>query len=76
MPHGEQVDSICKIDDGKIISVGGNKCVLWDLRKSIQVWEVTPHQKSILDVAYSKSHNRVITCGLDSIVKFLDCEVK
>ena len=69
------MDCIQRIDNNRLISVGGNKCILWNIQENKKIWEAIHHQKSIVDAGYIRSCNRVITCGLDSIVKFIDADV-
>jgi hypothetical protein len=48
---------------------------VWDVKENKKIWEVVHHQKSIVDAGFIRSCNRVVTCGLDSIVKFIDADV-
>jgi hypothetical protein len=48
---------------------------MWDVKENKRIWEVIHHQKSIVDAGFIRSCNRVVTCGLDSIVKFIDADV-
>jgi len=62
----------------QLIVAFGNSCALWDLRQMFAqgpIMTLQPHLKTILALGYDKIKDRIITCGADSMLKFIDPKV-
>ena len=62
-----------------LVSAYGNSCAMWDLRQLFAQGPVTvlqPHLKAILSLSYDRVRNRIITGSADSMLKFLDPNVR
>lgn len=74
MNQGVPVESLTVLPDGAtVIASGTNSFKVWDLTSGGKLTHTqSNHQKTITSVTYDPIHNRIITGGLDHLVKVYD----
>jgi U3 small nucleolar RNA-associated protein 15 len=71
--HGSPVECVLTLPGGALVaSAGGNSIKIWDTLTGRAIAVMANHQKTVTSLCLEGTHTRLLSCGLDCMIKVYD----